>query len=60
MKVKAIRLGYYDNARRKEGNIFHIKSEEEFSKVWMEKVSDKKPTPTKKVKEVKTSDTEVI
>lgn len=50
MKVKAIRLGYYGNARRRVGDVFHVESEKEFSKNWMEKVSDK---PKPKVKGAK-------
>ena len=40
IKVKAIRLGYYKHRRRKEGSLFVIKDEKEFSKVWMKKVDD--------------------
>ena len=47
MKVKAIRLGYYEHARRREGDIFHIK-ESEFSKNWMERIDDKKVLSKKK------------
>lgn len=44
MLVKAIRMGFYDMRRRKEGQVFHIKSEKEFSKVWMKKIdTDKAP-----------------
>ena len=35
MKVKAKELGYYGDKRRKEGAIFHIKSEKFFSEKWM-------------------------
>lgn len=38
MKVKAIKLGFYDNLRRREGVIFEIKNESQFSKKWMERV----------------------
>lgn len=38
MKVKAIKLGFYDNLRRREGVIFDIKDESHFSKKWMERV----------------------
>lgn len=40
IKVRAIRLGYYGLARRKEGDEFVIHGENEFSKNWMEKVDD--------------------
>lgn len=36
--VKANRLGYYKHKRRKEGDVFVIKNEKEFSKNWMTKV----------------------
>jgi hypothetical protein len=45
MLVRAVRLGYYDNLRRRPGDEFEIKSEKEFSDAhrgkmpgWMEKV----------------------
>lgn len=38
MLVKAIRLGFYKNRRRKPGVTFEIDSEKEFSKRWMKKV----------------------
>ena len=62
MKVRALRTGYYGNSRKKEGAVFHIKSEELFSDKWMEKVEDK---PLKKVtkkvsKKSPTKDEEVI
>ncbi len=38
MLVRAKRLGFYDNKRRKPGQEFHINSEKEFSKVWMERL----------------------
>ena len=42
MKVKALQLGYYDNERRREGDVFEIASETEFSPTWMERVEEKK------------------
>ena len=38
MKVRAIRLGYYDNIRIKEGQAFRLKHDEDFSKKWMVKL----------------------
>ena len=44
MLVKAIRMGFYDMRRRKEGSVFNIRNEKEFSKIWMEKNdTDKAP-----------------
>lgn len=49
MKVRAIRLGYYGLIRRREGDVFDIKGENEFSHRWMEKVgsenADQDPVP---------------
>lgn len=42
MLVEAIRLGYYGNKRIREGQMFNIKDETEFSKQWMKKVGGKK------------------
>jgi len=41
MKVRAIGPGYYNHARRKEGDEFEISSEKEFSGKWMEKILPK-------------------
>lgn len=38
MQVRAIREGYYDLKRKKEGVVFDIKNEVEFSHCWMEPV----------------------
>lgn len=38
IKVKAIQLGYYGNQRRKPGDVFFIKNEQLFSKIWMKKL----------------------
>lgn len=46
IRVVATRSGYYGDERRREGDVFSIKSEQEFSKVWMRKVA--KSTPGKK------------
>lgn len=41
MRVRATRLGYHNLFRRKEGVIFDIKDESEFSSRWMEYVDGK-------------------
>jgi hypothetical protein len=43
LKVRAIRVGYYDHVRRREGDVFIIKDPKEFSKVWMEPVKPNVP-----------------
>lgn len=48
MKVRAISLGYYGERRRYPGEVFEIKTEKEFSRNWMEKVSE--DTPVKEAK----------
>jgi hypothetical protein len=50
MRVKAIRLGYYNHKRRREGDIFDLLNEKHFSKHWMEKFSGKSKG-SKKVQE---------
>ena len=40
------KFGYYDDKRRRPGDVFFIKSEIEFSNKWMEKV-DENPEPKK-------------
>lgn len=55
MKVLAKQLGYYDHKRRREGEVFTIKAEKEFSHVWMEAVDG--PAP-KKAKAQKAKDAE--
>lgn len=42
-RVRATRLGYYDNKRRREGNVFTIQSSQEFSDAWMEYVDKRTP-----------------
>lgn len=42
MKVRAIKTGYYDLQRRREGAEFEISSASEFSPIWMVPV-DKTP-----------------
>jgi hypothetical protein len=41
IKVKAMQLGYYGHRRRREGDVFEIESENEFSKRWMKKLDAK-------------------
>ena len=54
MKVRAIRLGFYDGARRKPGEVFDLKDDKLFSKLWMEQLGvrkeadDGKPEPVAK------------
>lgn len=45
MKVRATKLGYYNNRRQKEGMIFFLKDEKHFSKNWMELVDEKPAKP---------------
>lgn len=40
IQVKAMKMGYYDIKRMKEGAIFNIRSEKEFSSNWMQKIDD--------------------
>jgi len=49
MKVKAKQRGYYANARVKQGQEFFLLKKEDFSKVWMEHLSDE-PKPQVKEK----------
>lgn len=38
MKVKAKMMGYYQDSRVREGEVFELKDEKHFSERWMEKV----------------------
>ena len=38
IRVRAIRLGYYDHIRRREGNVFTLHEAKHFSDRWMVKV----------------------
>jgi len=38
IKVRATQTGYYGDIRRRENDVFTIKSEQEFSSTWMERV----------------------
>ena len=69
MKVRALKLGYYDHKRRREGEEFHLFNAEDFSEKWMEmlekapakkKVAKKKAKAAAKKEEVVSSDSEVI
>jgi hypothetical protein len=43
IRVRATRLGYYDHARRREGDVFTIADEAAFSSKWMQKVAANTP-----------------
>jgi len=46
VRVKEVRkgfFGFYGSIRRYPGDVFSIKSESDFSKIWMEKVEEIKP-----------------
>lgn len=43
MKVRAVRLGYYNHKRYRPGAVFVLKDEKLFSSKWMEKVEDESP-----------------
>jgi len=45
IKVRAIRMGYYDLKRRRENDVF-IVDESAFSATWMERVSANTPQQT--------------
>lgn len=51
MKVRATRLGYYNHRRRREGDIFELLDENQFSKVWMERLDGETPKVKKSKKE---------
>jgi hypothetical protein len=46
IRVEAIALGYYDDTRRRTGDVFDIRSEEDFSERWMRTVDGSTPTRT--------------
>ena len=39
-KVRAIRLGYYNEERKREGDVFRLNKNEDFSEKWMERVNE--------------------
>jgi hypothetical protein len=43
IKVRATQTGYYGDILRREGDVFTIESEQQFSKKWMERVADDTP-----------------
>lgn len=43
MLVESSKTGYYGNKRRREGEKFNLKSDKDFSRNWMKKVSGKAP-----------------
>lgn len=43
MKIRVKKLGYYNHRRRHPGEILVLRSEKEFSNLWMEKVDDSQP-----------------
>lgn len=51
IKVKAKEMLYYDNRRKREGEIFFIQDEKEFSKRSMVKVVEKPATVMAEVEE---------
>jgi len=48
MKVVATKLGFYNNVRVRDGEVFEVK-EKLFSKNWMEPVSEDEKKPSKKL-----------
>lgn len=46
IKVRATRLGYYDNERKRIGDVFIIGGPKEFSTEWMETVDGSTPVKT--------------
>lgn len=53
IKVEAIKKGYYNHKRVKEGDVFFIKDEKAFSKNWMVKHDAKRKKVIKEEEEVK-------
>ncbi len=54
-KVRATQIGFYDNARRRPGDVFTIQRHSEFSIRWMERVDastpDKITTPNESIRQ---------
>lgn len=59
MKVRATRLGYYGDKRRREGVVFAI-DEKDFSRKWMEKISAGDPAKPAKAERKSKKDEPVI
>lgn len=47
MKVKALRMGYFNHKRQREGMEFEIETADQFSHRWMEAVDFTPPPETK-------------
>ena len=47
MKVRATKLGFYDQKRRKEGDVFILHDPKLFSENWMEAIDGKPPVKSK-------------
>lgn len=45
-KVRATKLGYYDNLRRRRDDVFVVRKEADFSERWMERVAASTPEKT--------------
>ncbi len=64
MKVRALRLGYYNHRRRREGEVFELLSDKSYSDKWMEKIEGEtprsKPKKSLRTEEAQTSSEEVI
>lgn len=58
MQVKATQMGYYQNRRVREGEIFHLEDKAHFSKKWMEKDGDQDDAEPVKPAEPKLSKAE--
>lgn len=43
IKVRATKLGFYNNLRRREGDVFVLRDSNQFSKKWMEEVPASTP-----------------
>lgn len=51
LKVEATQMGYYNHQRRREGDIFTLADENDFSRRWMRWVDARKPEHTTGAKE---------
>lgn len=49
-QVRALKMGYYNNARVREGQVFHLKDDKQYSKEWMEIIDESQPRPSHQVK----------
>lgn len=43
IKVRALKMGFYDNRRVRQGDVFTIAGEADFSRKWMRRVDDNTP-----------------